>query len=228
MSGHSRSYQVPRAPLHAQGVTSCAEVSRTLVSRHYPAFIAHTDSCVNPKSSHRLRITPSAEVFAGCCQPLLEVGPSRRYLCESFSTCLDPYPGCSCGALTHFFPQDNGLPGSMSRSALQQYPHSNFCVGDLSRLQLFVYLQARRFARHPDCSHRCTSRYSGGRGFYVPAYLGSLPPRAGDMLTVRIGQLTVEGLSPSKIRSLVGCSQQSTHICRSPLYNTSVRFLFLS
>ena len=26
------------------------------------------------------------------------------------------------------------------------------------------------------------------------------------MLTVRIGQLTVEGLSPSKIRSLVGCS----------------------
>jgi transposase len=26
------------------------------------------------------------------------------------------------------------------------------------------------------------------------------------MLTVRFGQLTVEGLSPSKIRSLVGCS----------------------
>ncbi|MCI0557986.1 MAG: hypothetical protein MN733_05785, partial [Nitrososphaera sp.] len=33
-----------------------------------------------------------------------------------------------------------------------------------------------------------------------------LPPRAVDMLTVRFGQLTVRGLSPLKIRSLVGCS----------------------
>jgi hypothetical protein len=46
----------------------------------------------------------------------------------------------------------------------------------------------------------------GSRGFYVRAYLGSLPPRAADMLTVRFGQLTVEGLTPSKIRSLAGCS----------------------
>ena len=58
------------------------------------------------------------KVFAGCCQPLLEVGPSRRYLYKSFSACKDPYPGCSHGAFTRFFPQDNGLPGAMSRSAL--------------------------------------------------------------------------------------------------------------
>ncbi len=31
----------------------------------------------------------------------------------------------------------------------------------------------------------------GRRGFYVHAYLGLLPPRAVDMLTVRIEQLTV-------------------------------------
>ena len=80
----------------------------------------------------------------------------------------------------------------------------------LSRLQLFVYLQARRFARHPDCSHRCISSIQGGHGFYVPAYLGLLPRRAGDMLTVRFGQLTVGGLSPPKIRSLAGCSQTPT------------------
>ena len=57
-------------------------------------------------------------VFAGCCQPLLGGGPSRRYLCKSFSTCKDPYPGCSCGAFTRFFPQDIGLPGDVIRSAL--------------------------------------------------------------------------------------------------------------
>ena len=36
----------------------------------------------------------------------------------------------------------------------------------------------------------------GSRGFYVPAYLGLSPPRAGDMLAARIGQLTAWGLSP--------------------------------
>lgn len=45
-------------------------------------------------------------------------GPSRCYLCESFPACLDPYPGCSCGAHTRFFPQNYGLPGRLSRSAL--------------------------------------------------------------------------------------------------------------
>lgn len=46
----------------------------------------------------------------------------------------------------------------------------------------------------------------GSHGFYVHAYLGLLPPRAVDMLTVRFGQLPVGGLSPPKIRSLAGCS----------------------
>jgi flavin-dependent dehydrogenase len=46
----------------------------------------------------------------------------------------------------------------------------------------------------------------GSRGLYVHAYLGLLPPRAVDMLTVSFGQLMVRGRSPLKIRSLVGCS----------------------
>ena len=57
-------------------------------------------------------------VFAGYRQSLLRVGPSRRYLCESFPGCLAPYPGCSCGALARSFPQDIGLPDVMTRSAL--------------------------------------------------------------------------------------------------------------
>ena len=86
-----------------------------------------------------------------------------------------------------------------------QYPYSNFRRVSISRLQSFTDVQARRFARHPDCSYR--SAYTpGSRGFYVRAYHGSLPPRAPDMLTVRFGQLTVRGLPPLKIRSLVGCS----------------------
>ena len=89
-----------------------------LVSRHYPTFIAHTNSCANPKPSSCLSFTLEHKVFAGCGQPLLGVGPSRRYLRESFSACLDPYPGCSYGAFTRFFPQDFGLPDVRNRSAL--------------------------------------------------------------------------------------------------------------
>jgi hypothetical protein len=78
-------------------------------------------------------------------------------------------------------------------------------MGLFSRLQSFSYVQARRFVRHPDRSYR-GAKAPDSRGFYVHAYLGLLPPRAVDMLTVRFGQLTVRGLSPLKIRSLVGCS----------------------
>jgi hypothetical protein len=63
-------------------------------------------------------------------------------------------------------------------------------MGLFSRLQSFTDVQARRFARHPDCSYR--SAYTlGSRGFYIRAYHGSLPSRAPDMLTVRFGRLTV-------------------------------------
>ena len=59
----------------------------------YPSFIAHTGSCARPKSSHRLRSSLGRQVFAGCCESLLEVGLSRRYLCKSFIGCLIPYSG---------------------------------------------------------------------------------------------------------------------------------------
>ena len=81
-----------------------------------------------------------------------------------------------------------------------------------------------RFRFGPQSDSLCLSRNPGNplgsRDFYFRAYLGSLPPRAADMLTVRFGQLTVEGLSPSKIRGLVGRSQDSLctlHLCCSRL-----------
>lgn len=106
------------------------------------------------------RFTLVPRVFAGCCESLLKIGPSRRYLCVSFSTCLDPYPGCSCGARTRFFPQDYGLPNVPIWSALRRNPYySNFNMVSFSELQSFTNVQTRGFARHPDCSY--SSRYFG-------------------------------------------------------------------
>jgi hypothetical protein len=111
------------------GVTSSQHRIRTRVGRHYPAFFAHTSSCAGPKPSSCLGVNLVHQVFAGCRQPLLGIAPSRRYLCESFPTCLDPYPGGSCGALTRFFPQDNGLRNGSTSSAPYKLPTQQFQCG---------------------------------------------------------------------------------------------------
>jgi len=117
LSGYSWNCQVPRAPLRAQGVTSCAVASRaTSEDVAPPSSLLRAHAPVpNPSADFGLLIQ---RIFAGCCQPLLGEGLSRRYLCESLPTCLDPYSGCSCGALARFFPQDNGFPYVRTRSAL--------------------------------------------------------------------------------------------------------------
>ena len=88
------------------------------VSRYYPAFIAPTGSCASPPPSSCLNATLGHQVCAGCGQPLLGGGPSRRCLCASFPACLDLYPGGSSGAHARFFPQDIGLPPVRTGSAL--------------------------------------------------------------------------------------------------------------
>jgi hypothetical protein len=44
------------------------------------------------------------EVFAGCYQPLLPTGSSRRYLCESFLGCLVPCDGGTTKCIYLFLP----------------------------------------------------------------------------------------------------------------------------
>jgi hypothetical protein len=51
-----------------------------LVRGRYPSFIAHTDSCVRPKSSLPISISLYGRSLQVVVRPLLEVGPSRRYL----------------------------------------------------------------------------------------------------------------------------------------------------
>ena len=57
-------------------------------------------------------------VFAGCCQPLLGMGPSRRYLCIPCIGAWTPTPQRSPGACARFFPEDSGLTLKGRRSAL--------------------------------------------------------------------------------------------------------------
>jgi hypothetical protein len=63
---------------------------------------------------------PQHEVCAGCRQPLLGEGPSRRCLCASFPACLDPYPGSLWSASTRFFLHNIGLPLVRTGSAVRK------------------------------------------------------------------------------------------------------------
>lgn len=67
-----------------------------LVRGRYPSFLAPTSSRAEPPSSVRLRSPLVRPVFAGCCQPLLDDGPSRRYLhslCKGAWTHTPPRSG---------------------------------------------------------------------------------------------------------------------------------------
>lgn len=74
------------------------------IRRHYPSFIAHTCSCARPNPSRRLQFSLLRQVFAGCRQSLPGDGLSRRYLCRSFTGCLDPYPGGFLWCIYPFLP----------------------------------------------------------------------------------------------------------------------------
>jgi len=89
------------------------------LNRHYPVLIAHTGSWARPKSSFRLRLSLLRKVFAGCCQSLLEDGPSRRYLRSPCIGAWTPTPQRPFGAHARFFPKDNGLTPSRKGSARQ-------------------------------------------------------------------------------------------------------------
>ena len=102
-------HPVPRAPLPARGVTpSRGDLAGHLGGR-YPSVIAPTSPCARPKPSARLGFRLVRAVFAGCCQPLLGDGPSRRYLCDPCVGARTHTPPHSSAACVRYFTEDAGL-----------------------------------------------------------------------------------------------------------------------
>jgi hypothetical protein len=109
-------------------------------------------------------------------------------------------------AFAWFFPSVFGLPKKVIGSASRFVPRTRFFVGLFSRLQLFRYVQASQFARLPDRSHRYELLRRAAEAFsseqnvrrHLRTHRIRYPPD--------FRQLAERGLSPRKIRSLVGCS----------------------
>ena len=144
-------------------------------------------------------------VFAGCYQPRLRVGSSRRYLCESFLGCSAPYHGGTPECFCLFLPL---VSSAFPRYQLGRLPAS-FRQNDFSAGTIFeaagislcsglqVCLPPRSFLPLLDFGQ-------GSRGFYVRAEHASLPPHASDMLAIRIQAIDGAGT----------CAPQDSQPCR--------------
>jgi hypothetical protein len=132
---------------------------QNLVGRHYPAFLAPTDSCADPKPSSCLgkpSYTRSLQVAVSPCWESDLPGVSSANLSSRAWT---PTPAALVVHLpvsshkTTAFPTLG--PGRRDRSRDHgKYPYSKVSTELFTRLQSFTHVQARGFARHPDCSYR--------------------------------------------------------------------------
>ena len=135
----------------------------------------------------------------------LQLGPSAAGLRdlpdvtspESFTGCLDLYPGSLWSASTRFFPQSIGLPQRGSGSALSYNPCNDFCTGTNFGAAVISLCSGLQLCLPPR-SFLPTQLYSsrGSRGVYFRAPYELLPPHTSDMLAVRFRAIDGKGLSP--------------------------------
>ena len=105
-----RHHQVPRVSLPDLGVTLIRETCTASCEDITPrSSLLQTHSPI-PLALLSFGLSLVRGVSAGCNQPLLLAGPSRRYLCESFPECLGPCHGGTWSAPACFFPHVIGLP----------------------------------------------------------------------------------------------------------------------
>ena len=185
------------------------ERRRPSLRRRYPSFFALYG--LMRQSRH----LSSASAYWPCSWSLRRLPPApaahrtfSTLFCESFLSCLSPYPGgsaeCACLVLLSV----TGVPPMRKRSASRFCPRTRLFTDPISRLQLFLYVQASAFACLPGRSHRYR-----------------LPCRAAEAITSELnvhrclcthrvcyppdyGQLAERGLTPRNIHSFVDCSSQ--------------------
>jgi hypothetical protein len=157
---------VPRVPLPDVSVTSiretCPVSSEDITPR---SSLLQTHSSI-PRGSPLLRPFGLVRgVFAGCYQPLLPAGSSRRYSANLSSDAWSHAPAVPQTAYACYFVCVIGLPLGRRGLASRFYPRNNFPAGVISRLQTFLYVQASEFARLPGCSYRCAYSQRAAEAF---------------------------------------------------------------
>ena len=95
---------MPRVPLPDVGVTAIRETCTASCGDITPrSSLLQTHASI-PLALLSFGLSLVRGVSAGCYQPLLRAGPSRRYLCESFPGCLGPCHGGPVECICLFLP----------------------------------------------------------------------------------------------------------------------------
>jgi hypothetical protein len=79
-------------------------------------------------------------------------------ICISFLGCLIPYPGCPTKCIYLFLPSCHRPSPRVDWVGFQLFPRRRLYGGNVSRLQIFLYVQTSEFACFPDRPHRCVFR----------------------------------------------------------------------
>ncbi len=126
-----------------------------------------------------------------------------------------PLPRLPLWCVYPFLPTELRPSQQSNPVGAQHHPYySNFSMGEFRGCSHSLMFKPADLLATQVAPTAANISWLSSRDFYIRTPHGSLPPRAPDMLTVRFGQLTVRGLAPLKIRSLVGCSMFVFFICR--------------
>jgi hypothetical protein len=146
-------------------------------------------------------------VSAGCYQPLLPAGPSRRYLCESFPGCLGLCHGGFVECTCLFLPPRHRPSPVRYRGRLPACPRQNDFTTDPFFETAAISLCSGPQVCSPPRSFLPLRLIVAGQPRLLP------PSRTCFVASACIGdanhpprQLVVWGLTPHQIHSLVGCS----------------------
>ena len=125
-------------------------------------------------------------VVAGCYQPRLPTGPSRRYPCESFLGCLAPCHGGPTECPCLFLPRYHRPSPTEVWVGFPLYPRTRFFRGAFFDAADIPLCSDLRVCSSPRSLLPLRLSPQGSRDFYPRAPRVSLPPHAPEMLTARI------------------------------------------
>lgn len=131
------------------------DVTRLLGGR-YSSVFARMGSCADLANSSLLRPKPRSRYL---CRLPSAPAASKTFstlFCESFLGCPVPCHGGPIGCLRLLLPRCHRPSPKRGELASRFFPRTRLFVGSFSQLQTFRYVQAPKFARLPDRSHRCS------------------------------------------------------------------------
>ena len=142
-------------------------------------------------------------VSAGCDQPLLLAGPSRRYLCESFPGCLGPCHSGPVECIWLFLPPRHRPSPVHYRGRIPAFPRQNdFMTDPFFETAAISLCSGPQVCSPPRSFLPLPLIAAGSRGLYLRAEHASLPLHASDMLTTRPGNCWCGDLHPTRFTAL--------------------------